>query len=92
MEKYEGFDLWLKANHYVSRKSYLGLMDQIERTLPVKDFDMIRSASILERLLREFAAKKVIMAMSKADKDVIIAGFKAYIEYVKSLKGSAVQL
>lgn len=92
MEKYEGFDNWLKANHYVSRKSYLSLMNQIEKTLPVKDFDMIRSPSILERLLREFTSKRTIMAMSKVDKDVIIAGFRAYIEYIRSTKDTPVPL
>ena len=53
MEKYHGFESWLKANKYVSWKSYLSFMKQIENTLIVKDFDKISSVSVLQQLFSQ---------------------------------------
>lgn len=86
MEKYQGFENWLKANDYVSWKTYLSFMNQIEKTLLVKDFDKIRSVTILEQLFKQLEVNRAFTARSKSDKDNILSGFRAYIKYVKSTK------
>ena len=41
MEKYHGFENWFKANKYVSWKSYLSFMRQIEKDLGNIDLEKI---------------------------------------------------
>jgi hypothetical protein len=86
MENYHGFESWLKANEYVSWKTYLSFMKQIENTLLIKDFDKIRSASMLEKLFKDLEVNRAFAARSKSDKDNILSGFRAYIKYIKWLK------
>lgn len=83
MEKYHGFESWLKANEYVSWKSYISFMHQIEKTLLVKDFDTIHSAPLLQKLMADLQNNRAFMSRSKSDKDNIISGFRTYIEYIK---------
>ena len=47
MEKYDGFESWLKANEYVSWKSYLSFMKQIDNTRMIKGFESITSVKQL---------------------------------------------
>lgn len=86
MGNYQGFENWLKANDYVSWKTYLSFMKQIEITLLVKDFDKIRSAAVLEQLFKQLEINRAFTARSKSDKDNILSGFRAYIKYIKWTK------
>jgi hypothetical protein len=86
MENYQGFENWLKANDYVSWKTYLSFMKQIENTLMVKDFDKIRSVGMLEKLFNDLEVNRAFTARSKSDKDNILSGFRTYIEYIKESK------
>ena len=83
MENYQGFENWLKANEYVSWKTYLSFMKQIENTLLVKDFDKLRSVNILEQLFKQLEVNQAFTARSKSEKDNILSGFRAYIKYIK---------
>lgn len=83
MDNYQGFENWLKANDYVSWKTYLSFMKQIESTLMVKDFDKIRSVNMLEKLFKDIEVNRAFTARSKSDKDNILSGFRAYIKYLK---------
>ena len=86
MENYQEFENWLKANDYVSWKTYLSFMKQIENTLLVKDFDKIRSASLLKKLFKDLEVNRAFTARSKSDKDNILSGYRAYIKYIKWTK------
>jgi len=86
MEDYQGFENWLKANDYVSWKTYLSFMKQIETTLMVKDFDKIRSVSMLEKLFKDLEVNRAFTARSKSDKDNILSGFRTYIKYIQWTK------
>ena len=83
MEKYPGFENWLKANEYVSWKTYLSFMKQIENTLMVKEFDKIKSVTVLVQLFKQLEVNRAFSARSKSDKDNILSGFRAYIKYIK---------
>jgi len=83
MEKHHGFENWLKANNYVSWKSYLSFMRQIEGTLLIKDFEKITSPSLLNKLLTELRSNRAFQARSESDKSNILSGFRAYIKYVE---------
>ena len=86
MEKYPGFENWLKANEYVSWKTYLSFMKQIENTLMVKEFDKIKSVTVLVQLFKQLEVNRAFSARSKSDKDNILSGFRAYIKYIKWTK------
>lgn len=86
MEKYSGFENWLKANEYVSWKTYLSFMKQIENTLMVKEFDKIKSVTVLVQLFKQLEMNRAFTARSKSDKDNILSGFRAYIKYIKWTK------
>lgn len=86
MQDYLGFENWLKANDYVSWKTYLSFMKQIENTLMVKDFDKVRSVNMLEKLFKDLEVNRAFTARSKSDKDNILSGFRAYIKYIKWTK------
>ncbi|RYY47082.1 MAG: hypothetical protein EOO06_13195 [Chitinophagaceae bacterium] len=86
MQNYQGFENWLKGNQYVSWKTYLSFMKQIENTLMVKDFDKIRSVTVLEQLFKQLESNRAFTARSKSDKDNILSGFRAYIKYIKWIK------
>ena len=86
MENYHGFENWLKANDYVSWKTYLSFMKQIENTLMIKDFDKIKSVSMLEKLFKDLEVNRTFTARSKSDKDNNLSGFRAYIKYIKWVK------
>lgn len=83
MEKYHGFESWLKKKDYVSWKTYLSFMKQIENTLMVKDFDKISSSTVLQQLLIQLQTNRAFAARSKSDQDNILSGFRTYIEYIK---------
>ena len=83
MEKFHGYENWLRANNYVSWKSYLSFMKVIESTLLVKDFESIVSVSILKQLFIRLETNRSFMARSKSDKDNILSGFRTYIIYVQ---------
>ncbi len=86
MEKYPGFENWLKANEYVSWKTYLSFMKQIENTLMVKEIDKIKSVTVLVQLFKQLEVNRAFTARSKSDKDNILSGFRAYIKYIKWTK------
>jgi hypothetical protein len=86
MEKHHGFESWLKANNYVSWKSYLSFMKQIENTLLVRDFEKITSTSLLRKLLIDLENNRAFHARSESDKSNILSGFRAYIKYVDEKK------
>ena len=87
MEKYHGFESWLRANNYVSWKSYLSFMNAIENTLMVKDFEYITSIFVLKQLFLKLEANSAFMGRSKSDKDNILSGFRTYILYIQEMKG-----
>jgi hypothetical protein len=86
MEKYHGFESWLKANDYVSWKSYLSFMKQIESTLLVKDFEKITSPSLLKRLRSDLERNRAFQSRSESDRSNILSGFRAYIKYIEERK------
>jgi len=86
MDNYNGFENWLKANEYVSWKTYLSFMKQIENTLLVKDFDKIRSVTVLEKLFKQLEVNRAFTARSKSDRDNILSGFRTYIKFIKWTK------
>jgi hypothetical protein len=88
IEKYQGFENWLKANNYVSWKSYLSFMKVIENTLMVKEFSNITSTSILQQLFNQLQTNRSFAARSKSDRDNILSGFRTYIDYIKEKKQS----
>jgi len=71
MEKYHGFENWLKANKYVSWKSYLSFMRQIEKDLGNIDLEKIVSTSYLKKLLIELENKTAFISRSESDKSNI---------------------
>jgi hypothetical protein len=83
MEKYHGFESWLRANNYVSWKSYISFMHQIEKALFVKDFDGITSVTVLQKLFIDLQNNRAFQARSKSDKDNILSGFRTYIIYIQ---------
>jgi len=83
MEKYHGFESWLKANSYVSWKSYLSFMKQIENRLLVKDFEKINSASMLKKLMIDLENNRAFKSRNESDKSNILSGFRTYIEYIR---------
>jgi len=86
MEKYHGFESWLKANDYVSWKSYLSFMKQIESTLLVNDFEKITSPSLLKRLRSELESNRAFQSRSESDRSNILSGFRTYIKYIEERK------
>ena len=86
MEKYHGFENWLRANKYVSWNTYLSFMRQIEKTLLVKEFESITSISILQKLFIDLQNNRSFMARSKSDRDNILSGFRTYIIYIQEIK------
>ena len=71
MEKYHGFENWFKANKYVSWKSYLSFMRQIEKDLGNIDLEKIVSTSYLKKLLIELENKTAFISRSESDKSNI---------------------
>jgi hypothetical protein len=65
MEKYSGFENWLKATDHVSWNTYLSFMRQIEKAL-MCDLEKITSVSMLKKLMidlennRSFAARSYL--------------------------------
>ncbi len=86
MDKHHGFENWLKANNYVSWKSYLSFMRQIESTLLVKDFEKIASTALLAKLLIDLENNKAFSSRSESDKSNILSGFRTYIKYIDEKK------
>jgi hypothetical protein len=90
MEKYHAFENWLKSNNYVSWKSYLSFMRQIENTLLVKELESISSTSILKKLLLDLEGNRAFQARSESDKSNILSGFRAYIKFIEQKKGKPI--
>jgi len=88
MEKFHGFENWLKANDYVSWRSYLSFMHAIEKELGVKDFDQINSGSVLQQLLIKLQNARSFAARTKSDRDNILSGFRTYILYKAETKNT----
>jgi hypothetical protein len=85
MEKYHGFESWLKANKYDSWKTYLSFMRQIEKSL-MSDIEKITSVSILRKLMADLENNRSFAARSKSDRDNILSGFRTYILYIGETK------
>jgi hypothetical protein len=83
MEKFHGFESWLKINGYTTWKQYIGYMKQIEKGLGGIDLLKINSASVLEKLRTELQSKNAFMSRGASDKSNILSGFRAYIDYIK---------
>lgn len=83
MEKYHGFENWLKANGYVTWNTYLSFMRQIEKDLGGMDLEKINSATYLNQLRNELQTKNPFMSRSASDRSNILSGFKTYIDYIK---------
>ena len=88
MEKHHGFENWLKANNYVSWKTYLSFMRQIESTLLVKGFENITSTSMLKKLLIDLENNRGFKSRSESDKSNILSGFRAYIKYIEEKRNN----
>ncbi len=85
MEKYHGFENWLKANKYVSWNTYLSFMRQIEKSL-MCDLSKITSVSILKKLMVDLQNNRSFTARSQSDKSNILSGFRTYITYIEEKK------
>jgi hypothetical protein len=83
MEPYHGFENWLKANEYVSWKSYISFMRQIEKTLLVKNLEGITSTTVLKKLMIDLQNNRAFMARTASDKSNILSGFRTYIIYIE---------
>ena len=83
MEKFKAFENWLIERQNISRSTLVGYMDIIDKTLKVKDFEKIKSVSILQRLITEFKGNRSFLMRSRVEKTGILASFALYIEYIK---------
>jgi hypothetical protein len=86
IEKFQGFENWLKANGYVTSYVYLGYMRTIDKTLFVKDFERITSTALLQKLFDDLKNNRSFAARSKSDRDNILSGFRTYILYMQQIK------
>lgn len=82
MERYSGFESWLKTNDYVSWKSYLSFMRQIEKDLGGIDLEKITSTAYLKKLMAELQTTNVFLSRGDSDRGNILSGFKTYIDYI----------
>jgi len=86
VEKYQGFEKWLKENNYVSWKTYLSFTNQIEKTFLTKEFDKITSIAKLTSLLSELQSNRNFASRSKSDRNNILSSFKTYIQFMEEIK------
>ena len=82
MEKYHGFESWLKKNNYKTWSTYLSFLRQVEKDLGGINLDNINSTAYLTKLRIELQGKNAFMSRSESDKSNILSGFKTYIEYI----------
>jgi hypothetical protein len=83
MEKYSGYESWLKASQYVSWKTYLSFMRQIEKDLGGIGIEKINSVAYLKKLMAELQTKSAFLSRGDSDKGNILSGFRTYIDYVE---------
>jgi hypothetical protein len=86
MEKYHGFESWLKTKKYKTWNTYLSFMRQIEKDLGNIALEKITSIAYLKKLLIELENKSVFMSRSESDKSNILSGFRTYIDYIQEKK------
>ena len=88
MEKFHGFESWLKQKEYVSWKTYLSFMKQIEKDFGGIELEKITSISYLQKLLIELESKTAFISRSGSDKSNILSGFRTYIEFIEWKKAN----
>lgn len=83
MEKYHGYESWLKRKGYKTWSTYLSFMRQIEKDLGAMDLSKINSVAYLEKLRAELQTRNSFMSRSESDRSNILSGFKTFIDYVE---------
>lgn len=83
MEKFKPFEDWLVGRKDISRSTLVGNMEIIDKTLKVKDFEKIKSASILQRLAKELKTARTFLHRSKVEKTSILESFALYIMFIE---------
>ena len=82
MDNYQGFENWLKANDYVSWKTYLSYINTIDKTLDIAEFEKIRSVQQLQKLVLQLQVNSSFLDRGDSDRANILSAFKIYIEYI----------
>ena len=88
MEKYHGFENWLKTKGYKSWNNYLSFMRQIEKTLSVQDFESITAIPELQKLFNDLEKHPSFKSRNDSNKSDILSGFRTYIEYMHEKAGA----
>ncbi|RYE27047.1 MAG: hypothetical protein EOP48_34730, partial [Sphingobacteriales bacterium] len=79
-ERYSGYESWLKTNKYVSWKTYLSFVRQIENDLGGIDIEKINSVAYLKKLMAELQTKNAYLSRGSSDRGNILSGFRTYID------------
>lgn len=81
MEKFQGFEEWCKSNNQLSWRENLLLMNSIDKTLMVPNFEKISSPSILNQMLSALRSNVTFGARPKTEQAKEIKAFKLYIQF-----------
>ncbi len=82
MEKFKAFESWLISKQDISRGSRVAYMEIVDKTLKVKDFENIKSPSIIQRLIAEFKTNRSFVSRPRVEKVGILASCALYLAYV----------
>lgn len=83
MEKFKAFQDWLIARQDISKSTRLANLEIIDKALNVKDFEKIKSPSILQRLIAEFKSNRHFLAKPRLEKTGILASFALYMTFIE---------
>lgn len=86
MDKFQDFEMWLKANHKLNWRDNLIAMNLIDKILLVPDLEKISSVSILNQLLSALRNNISFANKNKTEKDREIKSFKLFIQYKEEVK------
>lgn len=86
MEKFQDFEVWLKANQKLNWRDNLIAMNLIDKILLVPNLEKIASVSILNQLLNALRNNMSFVSKSKTEKDRDIKSFKLFIQFKEEKK------
>lgn len=84
MEKFKAFETWLIEKQDISRSTRVGYLEIVDKALKVKDFEKIKSPSIVQRLITEFKTNRTFLAKSRVEKTSILASLALYLAFIES--------
>lgn len=85
MEKFKAFEQWLIDRQDISRGTLVGYMETVDKILKVKDFEKIRSVSIVQRLIAECKTNRSFTMRGRVEKTGILGSCALYLQYIESL-------